>query len=97
MKLVDKLWIYKSKFGGYSTLLKNGEDKMYVQVSFRKEQEPDADKLQIEIKDAFLGFSKTKEGIYKNKIVVLDYVELFDKNEINDITANTQATDGLPY
>jgi len=97
MKLVDKLWIYKSKFGGYTTLLKNGEDKMYVQVSFRKEQEPEAEKLQIDIKEAFLGFYKTKEGNYKNKIVVLDYVELFDKNEINDITANTQATDDLPF
>ena len=39
MKLVEKLMVYKGQFG-YSTLLKNQEDKLYVQVGFRKGQEP---------------------------------------------------------
>lgn len=75
MKLVDKLMVYKGQFG-YSTLLKNGEDKLYVQVGFRKGQEPFQEKAMIDIKDGFLSFYKDKNGIAKPKLVILDYTEL---------------------
>ena len=48
MKLVEKLMIYKGMYG-YQTLLKNGEDKLYVQVGFKKGQEPEQEK-QPELK-----------------------------------------------
>ena len=75
MKLVEKLMVYKGQFG-YSTLLKNQEDKLYVQVGFRKGQEPFQEKAMIDIKDGFLSFYKDKNGAAKPKIVVLDYTEL---------------------
>ena len=34
MKLIDKLTVYKGQYG-FSTLLKNNDDKLYVQVAFR--------------------------------------------------------------
>ena len=75
MKLVEKLMVYKGQFG-YSTLLKNQEDKLYVQVGFRKGQEPFQEKAMIDIKDGFLSFYKDKNGLAKPKIVVLDYIEV---------------------
>ena len=79
MKLVDKLMVYKGQYG-FSTLLKNKEDKMYVQVGFRRDQEPKGDKVFIEIHDGFLSFYKDKNGLAKPKIVVLEYQEL-EQNE----------------
>lgn len=88
MKLVDKLMVYKGQFG-YSTLLKNQEDKLYVQVGFRKGQEPFQEKAMIDIKDGFLSFYKDKNGAAKPKIVVLDYTEL-------DIQVEPQPTTNEP-
>lgn len=75
MKLVDKLMVYKGQYG-YSTLIKNKEDKLYVQVGFRRDQEPKGDKAFIEIHDGFLSCYKDKNGFGKPKIVVLEYKEL---------------------
>jgi hypothetical protein len=79
MKLVDKLMVYKGQYG-YSTLLKNQEDKLYVQVGFRKGQEPLQEKAMIDIKDGFLSFYKDKNGAAKPKIVVLDFTEIETQN-----------------
>lgn len=79
MKLVDKLMVYKGQYG-YSTLLKNQEDKLYVQVGFRKGQEPFQEKAMIDIKDGFLSFYKDKNGAAKPKLVILDYTELENTN-----------------
>lgn len=75
MKLTENLYIYKGQFG-YSTLLKNNEDKMYVQVSFKRGEEPTEEKLQINIKDGFLSFYKDKNGLAKPKIMILEYEKL---------------------
>lgn len=79
MKLVEKLMVYKGQYG-YSTLLKNQEDKLYVQVGFRKGQEPLQEKAMIDIKDGFLSFYKDKNGIAKPKLVILDYTEIENTN-----------------
>ena len=47
-----KLRVYKNQYG-FSTLAKNGEDKMYIQIQFKKGNEPTTDKTDIIIKDAF--------------------------------------------
>jgi hypothetical protein len=75
MKLVEKLAVYRGQYG-YSTLLKNKEDKLYVQVGFKRGQEPLQDKVIIDIKDGFLSFYKDKNGLAKPKIVVMDYTEV---------------------
>ena len=79
MKLVEKLMVYKGQYG-YSTLLKNREDKLYVQVGFKQGQEPSQDKVMIDIKNGFLSFYKDKNGLAKPKIVILDYTELEQQN-----------------
>lgn len=82
MKLVDKLMVYKGQYG-FSTLLKNNEDKLYVQVGFRKGFEPTQEKVMINIKDGFLSFYKDKNGLAKTKIVVLEYEEFEQRQENN--------------
>lgn len=75
MKLTGSLYVYKGNFG-YSTLIKNNEDKMYVSVNFRKNNEPTQDKVQIDIKDGFLSMYKDKNGLAKPKLVILEYQDL---------------------
>lgn len=78
MKLSERLYVYKGQFG-YSTLLKNNEDKMYVSVQFRKGQEPVNERAQIDIKDGFVSFYKDKNGLAKIKFVIMDYTEVIDQ------------------
>ena len=76
MKLTEKLMVFKGQYG-YQTLLKKGEeDKLYIQVGFRKGQEPSKEKTIIDIRNGFLDFYKTKDGLAKTKIVILDYTEV---------------------
>lgn len=94
MKLIDKLTVYKGQYG-FSTLLKNNDDKLYVQVQFRKGQEPLQDKVQIDIKDGFLSFYKDKNGLARPKIVILEYQEI-DSGVTTEYT-NTFGSDDLPF
>jgi hypothetical protein len=100
MKLVEKLMVYKGQYG-YSTLLKNNDDKLYVQVGFRKGQEPYGEKAMIDIKDGFLSFYKDKNGFAKMKIVVLDYTELETLQNNNtfgfDDVPPVMSGDDLPF
>ena len=91
MKLIDKLTVYKGQYG-FSTLLKNNEDKLYVQVAFRKGQEPVQDRVTIDIKDGFLSFYKDKNGLAKPKIVVLEYQEID-----SGVSVTTEYSDDLPF
>lgn len=91
MKLIDKLTVYKGQYG-FSTLLKNNDDKLYVQVAFKKGQEPVQDKVAIDIKDGFLSFYKDKNGLAKPKIVVLEYQEID-----SGVSVTTEYIDDLPF
>ena len=91
MKLIDKLTVYKGQYG-FSTLLKNNDDKLYVQVAFRKGQEPVQDRVTIDIKDGFLSFYKDKNGLAKPKIVVLEYQEID-----SGVSVTTEYSDDLPF
>ena len=73
MKIVDNLVVYKNQYG-YSTLLKNQDEKMYIAVNFKKGQEPEDEINKLIIQNGFLSFYKDKNGLAKPKIVVLDYV-----------------------
>ena len=47
-----KLRVYKNQYG-FSTLAKNGDDKMYISVQFKKGTEPTTDTTDIIIKNSF--------------------------------------------
>lgn len=91
MKLTEKLVVYKGQYG-FSTQLKNNEDKMYVQVSFKRGEEPLSDRAYIDIQNGFLSFYKDKNGFAKPKIVVLEY-QLLDSG----VTQTTEQSDDLPF
>ena len=67
-----KLRVYKNKYG-FSTLAKNGDDKMYVQIQFKKGTEPSTDTTDIIIKDAFFSMYKNKQGLSFPKLVIMEY------------------------
>lgn len=88
MKVTGKTRIFKNEYNGrlnYTTSISNKKEdgtyeNMYLSVQFKKGQETEGN---IEIKDGFLSFYKTKEGLPKLKVVILDYA----KEEQNDFTS----------
>lgn len=88
MKVTGKTRIFKNEFNGkvnYSTSISNKKedgtyDKMYLSVQFKKGMETEGD---IDIKDGFLSFFKTKEGLPKLKLVILDYAK--EQNDFIDV------------
>jgi hypothetical protein len=74
-----KLTVFKNQYG-FSTLAKNGEDKMYVSVQFKRGNEPTQEKARIEIKDAFFSMYKNKAGFAFPKLVIMDY-EVIEENK----------------
>lgn len=81
-----KLTVYKNQYG-FSTLAKNGEDKMYVSIQFKKGNEPQGERATIEIKDAFFSMYKNKVGIAFPKLVVMDYT-VVEQNDVPSFTDN---------
>lgn len=69
-----RLTVYKNQYG-YSTLAKNGDDKMYVSVQFRRGTEPTGERTDINILDAFFSTYKDRNGTMKPKLVVMEYTE----------------------
>ena len=67
-----KLRVYKNQYG-FSTLAKNGDDKMYISVQFKKGTEPSTDTTDIIIKDAFFSLFKNKQGLAFPKLVIMGY------------------------
>lgn len=67
-----KLRVYKNQYG-FSTLAKNGEDKMYIQIQFKKGIEPTTDTTDIIIKNAFFSMYKNKQGLAFPKLVIMEY------------------------
>lgn len=80
-----KLRVYKNQYG-YSTLAKNGDDKMYISVQFKKGTEPSTDTTDIIIKDAFFSAFKNKNGFTFPKLVILSYsnIENNGKSDLNE-------------
>lgn len=73
-----KLRVYKNQYG-YSTLAKNGEDKMYISIQFKKGNEPQQDTVDIKINNAFFSMYKNKNGYAQPKLVIMDYEIESDK------------------
>ena len=76
LNINGKVMIFKSQYG-YSTTISNkkqdGEyERMYVSVQLPKNIELE-NKTVIEITNGFLSFFKTKDGLSKIKIVVMEF------------------------
>jgi hypothetical protein len=67
-----ELTVFKNQYG-YSTLAKNGEDKMYLSVQFKKGNEPNTDRAKIKINNGFFSMYKNKVGLAFPKLVIMDY------------------------
>jgi hypothetical protein len=67
-----ELTVFKNQYG-YSTLAKNGDDKMYISVQFKKGNEPNTDRAKIKINNGFFSMYKNKVGIAFPKLVIMDY------------------------
>ena len=76
-----KINVYKGQYG-YSTLCKNGEDKVYLQVQFKREIEPTEERLKIDIKDGFFSAYKNKNGDVIPKLVVMQYEVEGEENNV---------------
>jgi hypothetical protein len=70
--------VYKNQYG-YSTLCRNGEDKMYLSVQFKKGNGPKEDKATIKINEGFFSMYKNV-GIAFPKLVIMNY-EIIDDYE----------------
>lgn len=85
--------IFKNQYG-YSTIARNGEDKMYIQVQFKKDLEPSFEKGKIKIHDGFFSMYKNKNGYSMPKVIVLSYDQV--KEEKTEEIEEEQEYD-LPF
>ena len=77
MQIKGETMIFANEQGGYSTTISNKKqdgtyDNMYIAVNFKK-RVTIGNKTKIDITNGFLSFYKTKEGLPKPKIVVMDF------------------------
>ena len=73
MDITGKTFISKGKYGFYMTVKdKLNDTKAYLNVSFRKGEEPE-DGGEFNINKAFLSASTSKTGEVKIKLFVMDY------------------------
>lgn len=89
-----KIRVFKNQYG-FSTLAKNGDEKMYIQVQFKRGIEPSEEKVDIILNNAFFSMYKNKQGLAFPKLVVLDY-----EIETNELAGEENATisqDELPF
>lgn len=90
-----KIYVNKGNYG-WQTRAVNGEDKMYIDVAFKKGQEPQETFCQIEIKNGFFSMYKTKTGLAKPKLVVMEY-EITSKAEYVPNDEPVYSQDELPF
>ena len=86
-----EIYINKGIYG-WQTIAKNNDDKMYIDVVFKKDIEPDDTYLKIKINRGFFSMYKTKTGLVKPKLIIMDY-NILSKNDTEEI-ANDET---LPF
>ena len=77
MQIRGETMIFANEKGRYSTTVSNKNqdgtyDNMYIAVNFKKDIEVE-NQTKIDITNGFLSFYKTREGLPKPKIVVMDF------------------------
>ena len=101
-----KLTVFKGQYG-FSVIAKNkqlkeGENKMYIQVQFPRGTEPEGERATIKINDAFFSMYKDKNNLAKPKLVIMDYTLAEDKqentnNEVVEDFGFTDIPSDLPF
>ena len=89
-----KIYVSKTQYG-WQTQAKNGEEKMYLDINFKKGIEPEEQFLQIEITDGFFSMYKNKQGLPKLKLVIMEY-EKVNKEKDYEMPDYMQMPD-LPF
>ena len=89
MNITGKTMIFKSEYG-YSIAISNKNqegnyDKMYLQVQLPKGIELE-NKTMIEIQNGFITFYKTKEGLPKLKLVIMEFTT--ENNELPELDSS---------
>lgn len=100
LNINGKVIIYKNTYGYSTAISKKNEDgtydKMYLSIQLPKGTELE-NKTKINITNGFLAFYKTKEGLPKPKIVVMQFESEY-KEQAEDITDDIMSFDGdLPF
>ena len=90
MNILGKTMIFKGEYGYSTAISKKNEDgtydKMYLSIQLPKGTELE-NKTKINITNGFLTFYKTKEGLPKPKIVVMQFESEY-KEQDEDIMSN---------
>lgn len=103
MQIRGETMIFANEKGGYSTTISNKNqdgtyDNMYIAVNFKKDVMVE-NKTKIDITNGFLSFYKTREGLPKLKIVVMDFEIKGNtetkQEEVNNFEINQD--DDLPF
>lgn len=101
MNVIGQTMIFKGEYGYSTAISKKNEDgtydKMYLSIQLPKETELE-NKTKINITNGFLTFYKTKEGLPKPKIVVMQFESEY-REQSEDITDDIISFDGsdLPF
>lgn len=100
MKITGQTIIFKNEFGYSTSISKKNEDgtydKMYLSIQLPKGTELE-NKTKINITNGFLAFYKTKEGLPKPKIVVMQFESEY-KEQAEDITDDIMSDQfNLPF
>lgn len=108
MNITGKTMIFKSEYGYSTTISKKNQDekyeRMYVSVQLPKNIELE-NKTVIEITNGFLSFFKTKDGLSKIKIVVMEFITDEEQKYIQEERQSIQneenyeisSSDDLPF
>lgn len=108
MNITGKTMIFKSQYGYSTTISKKNQDgeyeRMYVSVQLPKNIELE-NKTVIEITNGFLSFFKTKDGLSKIKIVVMEFITDEEQKYIQEERQSIQneenyeisSSDDLPF
>lgn len=95
VKVTGEMMIFSNN-KGFSTSISNKKedgsyDNMFIAVNFRKGISVE-NKSKINVTDGFLSFYKTKDGLAKPKIVIMEFEE-------QNSTSNNEviAKDDLPF
>lgn len=99
-----RIIVNKSQYG-YSGLASNQQDnlKTYIQVGFKKGEEPKAELCQIKVTNGFLSCYKKNNGDVVPKIVVMDYevIKEYEKKNVaeqpKEVEIKPITDDMLPF
>lgn len=99
MKVIEETMIFKNDIGYSTSISRKKEDgsyeNMFIPVNFKKGVEVE-NKTKINITNGFLSFYKTKEGLAKIKLVVMEFTTE-DNPEEMFIPNDAEITDILPF